>query len=213
MTPVYLGIDVAGASNTWICVLALGAEGPAIVIPPTKASLVDIVRLADERDVVAVAIDAQLTHAISEETGFRSGDLQLRQLLPPKCRDWVASQNSLMAVPVRGRQLADALSPVVGTIIETHPRACLYLGFPELLDPIRRYKGDAPGAYLTVLWRAWTGRFGLAQDIPPTLCDGMLDALVCATVAHLYHMQPGSLRRLRNTSTDRAGRGPFFVMA
>lgn len=211
MKPVYLGVDVAGASNTWICGLEPGPDGPVIVIPPTKASMVEIIRLADERHVVSVAIDAQLTHAISEETGFRAGDLQLREFLPTGCKDWVASQNSLMAVPVRGRQLADALSPVVGTILETHPRACLYLGFPDLVEPIRLYKRKEPGLYPESLWRAWVERFGLRGTVP-IVSDGVLDAMVCATIAYLFHQHPETLLRLRSEAIDRSGRGPFYVL-
>lgn len=212
MNPIYLGIDVAGASNTWVCGLAPGATGPEVALPPIKMTMAEIVRLADERNVLAVALDAQLTHAISEENGFRSCDNELRAILPKDCVSWVASQNSLMAVPVRGRQLADALAPVVGTILETHPRACLYFGFPELLEAIRRYKGDEPHEHLARLWQAWTGRWSLGGSIPYALCDGKLDSLVCATVAYLYHTHSGALQRLRSDARDRTGRGPFYVL-
>jgi hypothetical protein len=42
-------------------------------------------------------------------------------------------------------------------------------------------------------------------------CDGALDALVCATVAHCFHHAPERLRLLRHTAADRQGRGPFVV--
>lgn len=213
MIPLFLGIDVAGASNTWVCGITPGPIGPEIALPPRKMTMAEIVGLADEGNVLAIALDAQLTHAISEENGFRSCDNELRQMLPKGCRDWVASQNSLMAVPVRGRQLADALAPVVGTILETHPRACLYLGFPELLEPIRLYKKDNPREHLALLWQSWTSRFGLSQDTPTALNDGKLDSLICATVAYLYHSQPDALLRLKSDAKDRTGRGPFFVTA
>ncbi|MDP9479436.1 MAG: hypothetical protein M3R38_27820, partial [Actinomycetota bacterium] len=59
-------------------------------------------------------------------------------------RNWVASAAGLLAVPVRGRLLAEHLSPTVGTLIETHPRASLLFALGEkFLEPIREYKrGD-----------------------------------------------------------------------
>ncbi len=99
-------------------------------------------RRVKDRHFLGVAIDAQLTWAAADERGFRSSDLQLRDLVPDS--SWVASQNSLMAVPVRGRQVAELVAPWVGTIIETHPRACLYLWRPDLLPQIRTYKDCRP---------------------------------------------------------------------
>ena len=61
-------------------------------------------------------------------------------MLPAEARNWVASQNSLMAVPVRGRQLAECLSPTVGTIVETHPQAGLCFGDESTLEGIKRYR-------------------------------------------------------------------------
>ena len=94
-------------------------------------------------------------------------------------RDWVQSQNSLRAVPVRGRQLAEALSPIVGTIIETHPRACLAFVAPdELRDAVDRYKQNGKGEHCQRLWQYWCGRFRIGGNVPATT-DGALDALVC----------------------------------
>ena len=54
------------------------------------------------------------------------------------------SFNSLMAVPIRGRMLADHLSPRVGTLLKTHPRASLLFGLDhveeEIHEAIRHYK-------------------------------------------------------------------------
>lgn len=43
--------------------------------------------------------------------------------------------------------------------------------------------------------------------------DGELDAVVCATVAYLYHHQPDKLLRLRHQVPEKIGRGPFYVLA
>src|SRR5918999_6390975 len=117
MNPIYLGVDIAGAKNTWASALSSSDDGVVVVDGPHTATLEDIVGYCEENDVVAVAIDARLTIALSEDSGFRTSDLHLRELLPKDCRIWVASINSLMAVPVRGRLLADCLSPIVGTVL------------------------------------------------------------------------------------------------
>ena len=116
---IYLGIDVAGASNTWISGLSQKNGHLEIVLEPHSTSLEEIVNFCKENHVVGAAIDAQLTMSLTENSGFRKSDQKLRELLPPDCRNWVASVNSLMAVPVRGRFLSEFLAPVVGTIIET----------------------------------------------------------------------------------------------
>ncbi len=96
---------------------------------------------------MAAAIDAQLTIVLSEENGYRTSDMELRELLPPDCRTWVASFNSLTAVPVWGRLLAEHLSPVVGTLLETHPRVSLLFALGERAGAlVRGYKrGDEAG--------------------------------------------------------------------
>lgn len=217
MNPVYLGVDVAGAKNTWMTALSPSSSGLAVVVQsPRLASLQDVVRYCEENDVVAASIDAQLTIALSEENGYRTSDLHLRELLPPECRTWVASYNSLMAVPIRGRMLADHLSPVVGTLLETHPRASLLFGLGEkAYTPVRKYKrGNAAsrGDYTQELWELWSARFGIAYD-EPVRDDGALDALVCATVAHQFHHEPATLLRLRHEVAGKTGRGPFYVVA
>ncbi|OAQ20575.1 hypothetical protein [Thermosulfurimonas dismutans] len=56
-------------------------------------------------------------------------------------RNWVVSYHGLQAVPVRGKILAEALSPVVETILETHPRVSLYFCLQEeMKDLVFLYK-------------------------------------------------------------------------
>lgn len=121
-----------------------------------------------------------------------------------------------MAVPIRGRLLADALSPVVGTILETHPRASLYFGLGRgepIATAIRNYKkGPNTAEHIKTLWEAWSNRFRITSNEMPRT-DGALDAVVCATVAYLYHHQPDKLLRLRHQIPEKTGRGPFYVLA
>lgn len=190
--------------------------GLKVVVQPHMTSLKDILTYCEENDVVAVAIDAQLTVALSDENGFRTSDHKLRELLPSDCRNWVASFNSLMAVPVRGRMLAEALSPVVGTLLETHPRACLLLGLDKSVSmAVRHYKrrDQSSEEYVAKLVQLWCNYFHITPSDEVPILDGALDSLVCATVAYLYHHLPEKLLRLRNEAKDKAGRGPFYVVA
>lgn len=208
--PIFLGVDIAGADNTWVCGLSSNKEGLIMHLPPLKKSLADIIQYAVHNNVVAVAIDAQLTSSISDENGFRSSNMQLRKLLTPKYQNWVASQNSMMAVPVRGRQLAEALSPLVGTIIETHPRACLLLANPENEVAVQDYKKPDGLDAICFLWGWWTKKFYIKGDLPkPT--DGALDSMVCATIAYLYHRCPEKLFKLHHDAPGKMGRGPFLI--
>ena len=225
--PIYLGVDVAGASNTWAAALSAGDGELEIVYGPRKATLQEIVDYCEKKNVVAATIDAQLTIAISEENGFRTSDDCLRDMIMERngSREWVSSINSLMGVPVRGRMLADHLSPTVGTLLETHPRASLLFALGEkYLPAIREYKrkrGDTREqtemrAELTrILWQQWSqnwpDHFNIAYD-GTVSHDGELDSLVCATVAYLYHHAPNALYRLRHDVQEKTGRGPFYVL-
>ena len=135
------------------------------------------------------------------------------------------SSNSLMAVPLRGRLLAEHLSPTVGTVLETHPRASLLFGLghveQEIHEAIREYKrksGDTRGqtearaGHTRALGQHWSQRFRIACK-GAVEHDGALDALVCATVSHLFHRSPAELHRLRHEAVSKVGRGPFYVLA
>lgn len=215
MNPVYLGVDVAGAKNTWMMSLSPSSHGLAGVDGP-EASLAAVVGYCEGNNVVAATIDAQLTAALSEENSFRESDTELRDMLLERqgSRNWVASAAGLLAVPVRGRLLAEHLSPTVGTVIETHPRASLLFALgEEFLVPIWEYKrGDeASKTHTRALWRAWSEAFGILPH-EPVYHDGALDSLMCATVAHLYHHTPAALHKLRHEVAGRVGRGPFYVV-
>jgi predicted nuclease with RNAse H fold len=210
---IYLGIDVAGASNTWVSGLSQKNGHLEIVLESHSTSLEKIVNFCKENHVVSAAIDAQLTMSLQARKGFRQSDKKLRELLPANCRNWVASVNSLMAVPVRGRFLSDFLAPIVGTIIETHPRASLLFGLGKVADTaVRKYKKSDDDKHLNILWENWSQRFNILSHSSIN-DDGALDAIVCATVAYLYHHKPETLRRLRENNSDIRGRGPFYVLA
>ena len=214
--PIYLGVNVAGTKNTWIAGLSADNGSLEVVVSPRLATLSEVFDLCEQRNVVAVAIDAQLTIALSEDSGFRTSDLHLRSLLPADCRNWVASINSLMAVPVRGQLLADTLSPTVATILETHPRASLFFGLEQnapVSEAIRNYKrGEGTQAHIRTLWQAWAERYHVRSN-SPVHSDGALDAVVCATVAYLFHPMPEKLLRLRHEVPHKTGRGPCYVLA
>jgi predicted nuclease with RNAse H fold len=214
MNPIYLGIDIAGASNTWAAGLSVTESNLTVTIAPRPSSLCQIIQTCKERNVVAVAIDAQLTLSPSAENGFRASDEELRELLPHRFQNWVVSFNSLMAVPIRGSLLSDFLAPLVGTVLETHPRASLLFELGQAVETaIQGYKkGPDAMDYVTALWRRWSEGFDI-QFGEAVHDDGALDSLVCATIAYLYHHEPGRLRRLKHQSQDIRGRGPFYVIA
>jgi predicted nuclease with RNAse H fold len=178
--------------------------GPKVTLPESLMAVID------GQGATAVAIDGQLSLAFSEANGFRSSDMELRGLLPADCRNWVASANSLMAVPLRARLLADVAAPLVGTILETHPRASLYLELGDAyLEDIREYKRSPES--VRRLSAEWASRFRIHGEAETDL-EGALDAIVCATVAYCFHTAPERLRYLRHSALDRQGRGPFVVL-
>lgn len=215
MTAVYLGVDIAGGKNTWAAALLVTDEQLYLTLEPCLQSLKEIVTFCRSNAVAAVALDAQLTMSLEAESGFRESDKRLRKLLPVDCRNWVASVNSLMSVPVRGQMLADFLTPYVGTILETHPRASLFLALGEkAISPLKNYKrkGKEGQPATLLLWEWWAERF-LLPPAPPQSGDGALDALVCATVAYLFHHAPDTLLRLTSGDSELRGIGPFYVVA
>ncbi len=72
MNPVYLGVDVAGAKNTWMMSLSPSSHGLAGVDGPGKASLAAVVGYCEGNNVVAATIDAQLTRPCRRKTASAS---------------------------------------------------------------------------------------------------------------------------------------------
>jgi hypothetical protein len=62
---------------------------------PRRDTLENIVEYCEKNDVVALAIDAQLTITLSEERGLRTSDKELKELLPKNYGKWVMAINSL----------------------------------------------------------------------------------------------------------------------
>ena len=210
---VYLGVDIAGADNTWVAGVSPEGQELAIVLPPQLMALDEIVAYCQQEQVMAVAIDGQLSMATSDERGFRASDYELRELLPRANRNWVASFNSLMAVPMRSMLLAERLTPDVGTMLEVHPRASMWFAFAETMPlSVRRYKKHEEATeHVAALWQGWSSRFGIQTTAVPTT-DGGIDAVVCATVAWLYGNRPEALHFLRHPATHKTGYGPFYVL-
>lgn len=221
----YLGVDVAGASNTWMATLT-ERGGQITDVSVAKTTLANVLRECQTEDVMALAIDAQLTFALSRENGFRVSDERLRELIGAEFRHRVASYNSLMAVPLRGTALATAVSPFVGTIIETHPTASMLLALSDqdVRGAVKAYKRGRKGEESAAahseecrnscqfLWDAWMARFSLPAAPPEEMSDGAVDAVVTATVAWLYHRAPEQLCKLATGESDEVGRGPFWVI-
>jgi|LakMenEpi03Aug12_release.lakeMendotaPanAssembly.Ray.scaffolds.fasta_scaffold231866_2 predicted nuclease with RNAse H fold len=219
----YLGVDIGGKDNTWMAVIT-EEEGKKPAVQIRLATLQEVVAQCQSENVMALAIDAQLTFSISRENGFRAGDEELRGMLSPEFRTRVASYNSLMAVPLRGTALAATVSPCVGTVIETHPTVCLLLEFgADIWPDVRAYKlrkADkkkpipiaAAKASCQNIWNRWAERFGIEADPELVQQDGVVDATITATIAWLYHRQPERLQKLGHGPNDEVGRGPFWVV-
>lgn len=210
MNTTFTGVAIAGAENTWVAAISSSANGTEIIFQPRALLANQLADLIDELQPLGIAIDGQLSLAYSESNGFRSSDLELRELLPPGCRSWVASSNSLMAVPVRAQLLAEYVAPIVGTVLETHPRATLLLelGLGCLAD-VQTYKKSPTS--VARLSRLWIERFQIQGEVHIPTHDA-LDALVCATVALAFHSDPSRVRQLSHKAKDRRGRGPFVVL-
>jgi predicted nuclease with RNAse H fold len=212
----YLGVDVAGAQNTWVVGLRRERGGGAIVgWGPAKCTLQEVVDWARSHRVLAVAIDGQLTASLADENGFRPCDMAMRASLRSSgFVNWVASFNSLMAVPVRGRMLAEALAPFVGAVLETHPRFALWSALAERFDhAIGSYKAkDTPSSEVSEMAAAWIEEFNVR--CPHDIADeGALDALVVATVAMLFHEKPERLSWPLPAAGEVRGAGPFVAPA
>jgi len=57
----------------------------------------------------------------------------------------------------------------------------------------------------------WAERYDLLEEPTFASTDGALDAVVCATIAYLYHHDGVALQRLPSDDRERRGRGPFYV--
>ena len=125
----FLGIDIAGAENSWVCELVWEEDKKRIcwLKPPYKIeALSEIVNLIKNKDFICCAIDAPLSFS-PQTKKWRWADIELRCLLEKDIKNWVQSPNSMQAVPLRAQQLASLMLPYVGAIIETHPRSSLFL--------------------------------------------------------------------------------------
>ena len=211
---LFLGIDLGGENNTWV--IALKRKTLEVELIPFKV-LKDIVSFCEKHLVLGVGIDAPLTFGLEDEKGFRKSDEKLKKLLPQEAENWILSYHSLQAIPIRGKVLAEALSPIVGTILETHPRSSLYFLLPEKEKHLAfLYKNPKiPSSekeqtcekILDFLKKHLNLKIILAK-----LNDGIIDALVCAITAYFFHNFPEKLEFLSYPVNPCFGRGPFVII-
>ncbi|MCS7199500.1 MAG: DUF429 domain-containing protein [Caldimicrobium sp.] len=217
----FLGIDLGGSKNTWVVALKENpyererlylCEAPLKNNYPGKIPLEEILKFAKENRVLTVAIDAPLSFSLNLEKGWRKSDLTLRSLLPQEGKNWVLSYHALMGIPIRGYLLAQSLCPYVGTILESHPRANLYMILPENRKYLaHKYKkgGLLPEersflmSYVTDLFK-----IELTEEVIDN--SGLLDALLCALVGFYYCRYPEKLTFLP-PEEEAIGFGPFVI--
>lgn len=225
--PWFVGVDLAGANNTWVAAVALGRRKLSLALKPQPCDLPFLIELVRRQPVLGCAIDAPLSLSLTDHTGLRSSDRQLRSIARQLARDhgqpasrlisWVASFNFLMAVPIRARLLAEALQPHVPMLFETHPRLNMAFVDPALLPLLQTYKSkqadDAQKQSAAAeLWRRWSARFAITGSPSESADhDGAIDALVCATAAAQLHRTPQSMCLLPHDADACTGGGPFIV--
>lgn len=224
MNSLYFGIDVAGAKNTWLCILYENNGKLFLNQLPQKQKLIEIIREVKHNNdslIKAACIDAQLTWSImnddSSDTGFRESEKYLKELIPKMYQFNIASQNSLMAVPVRGRQLAEYLRVYIPTIIETHPTINLILSNifkNETENMILNYKKDHINNYQ--YFECICAHFCIGHSFTESkIHDGMIDSLICSITAYLVINRSDMTKNLTiicdTKHTDLRGYAPFFV--
>ncbi len=221
----YLGIDIAGKRNTWAVALRFDgdrlilSEELSLKIPsqPRCSELKEVLKFCQENKVLGCSIDAPLSFSISIEDGLRKSDKKLKELLSrihPQATRWVVSYNTLMAVPLRGFLLAEAINPYCGTIVETHPRASLLFCLSEESRHLAiDYKKEpkAVSKYEKDFKRLFESGFRIRLPKGLKLNDGVIDAIVCGFTAFLFARAPESLEFLPSESQLR-GFGPFVVI-
>ncbi|HDD44851.1 MAG TPA: DUF429 domain-containing protein [Candidatus Desulfofervidus auxilii] len=209
---LFLGIDIAGAKNSWVCELSWDKKKLFLEIPPYQiAALDEILNLVQKKVFLGCAIDAPLTYSSSTRK-WRISDIALRCLLKEN-KNWVQSPNSMQAVPLRAQQLVSFISPYVGSIIETHPRASLFFMLEK--EPLLKKYKTSPNALkiliektLAILPKVLNVEIKI---LPETIVsDGALDAFICAIIAFLYFYMPDKLYRLPLENNLR-GIGPFYI--
>ena len=181
---------------------------------PEACSVEEIFEFVRNNAVLGIAIDAPLSYSLTLKKGLRSADFALKELLPKGYRNWVLSYHALMGIPLRGFLLAQRLSPYCGAILETHPRASLYLILPEEKKDLaykykkeRLNKGDFE--YLASFFKEC---FSLELLENHLYSPDLFDALLCALAAYLYLKMPEKLLFLPMEEKDLTGYGPFVVI-
>ena len=214
----FLGIDIAGAENSWVCELVWEEDKKRIcwLKPPYKIeALSEIVNLIKNKDFICCAIDAPLSFS-PQTKKWRWADIELRCLLEKDIKNWVQSPNSMQAVPLRAQQLASLMLPYVGAIIETHPRSSLFFMLTEKSESLKKYKSSfkylrqLTNKVFTYVPQLLNIDFAISPKEIKT--DGALDALICALIAFLYIKRYHLLYKL-SLGEEVYGFGPFYIFA
>jgi len=211
----FAGIDVGGAENTYVSVLIM--RNGSLTFKKVEYSdgisgIAQSLSSLSGCDVVSCAIDAPLSYDISSRTGDRKSDRKLRELLENP--SIVMPLNSMMAVPLRGRIIAEILRGFIGAVIETHPTASLYLmGVDE--EFVKNYKKEEGiiGKLLNQLIGKIESLTGLQfKEEDEVKTDGDVDSLVCALTAYLFINDTLRLLKLTEYSLSERGYAPFYVV-
>ena len=214
----FLGIDIAGAENSWVCELVWEEDKKRIFWsrPPYKIeALSEIVNLVKNKDFICCAIDAPLSFT-PQTKKWRLCDIELRCLLDKDIKNWVQSPNSMQAVPLRAQQLASLILPYVGALIETHPRSSLFFILKEKSESLKKYKTSFK--YLRQLTNKVFDYIPRLLNIDFVISpkeiktDGALDALICALMAFLYIKDYHLLYKL-SLGEEVHGFAPFYIFA
>lgn len=218
----FLGIDLAGSKNTWA--VSLKKKNSFLFLTKTLSlgsfnqvksitNLSEIVSFCKKNRVLSVAIDAPLSFSLFNTTGMRLSDKKLKEMLPPKAKNWVVSYHTLMGIPIRALLLAEEISPYCGTIIETHPRSCLYFNLPEERKYLafeykkRILKKEEKEFLLEFFFQ----KFNLKISSYFSFTEGIIDAIFCALVAGYYFLYPEKLFFLPSEEGLK-GFGPFVLL-
>jgi len=210
----FLGIDIAGAENSWVCELIWDENKLFWQKPPYQIkALGEILEIVRNKDFICCAIDAPLSFSLQAQK-WRLSDIALRCFLRREEKNWVQSPNSMQAVPLRGQQLASLIKPYIGTIIETHPRSSLAFMLNERSELLKTYKTSSKALQRLrkEVFNALPSLLDISLKIPQAgiKTDGGLDAFICALIAFLYIKDYNQIYKLP-LEKDLRGFAPFYV--
>jgi predicted nuclease with RNAse H fold len=215
---LYIGIDIAGAENTWICSIRQESRKLFVEELTNKyKSILEMTNFLKSKHFTICSIDAPLTYPINEANGFRRSDRELKELLNNK--NIVSSSNSLMAVPLRAGYLLKMFeSNGIERFYETHPRASAYLLKTNRDDLFDKYKKkgfdhfDEIAKLIEIILHN-TG-YELKLEGLPNKHDAV-DSLLCAISSFCIKSKAFNVRFLNHDDNERSFthyRPRFFII-